>query len=91
LTSRSSIWGKQIGRKKTRPSELIRALLKKGLSLRTVAAALNTSHGSCSLERSLMKKEEAEEKRRLAEEQKSLPDFSTITAPNVPAESAVAI
>lgn len=38
-----------------------------------------------------MKKEEAEEKRRLAEEQKSLPDFSTITAPNVPAESAVAI
>lgn len=84
--------GKQIGRKKTRPSELIRALLKKGLSLRTVAAALGTSHGSVSLERALMKKEEAEEKRRLAEEAQAanlLPDaLSSIELPPADANSA---
>ena len=50
--------GKIIGRKKTRNSELIRSLLKSGMTLRATAKVANCSHGSVSLERSLMKKEE---------------------------------
>ena len=50
--------GKQIGRKKTRNSELIRSLLKAGMTLRATAAAARCSHGSVSLERAEMRKEE---------------------------------
>ena len=50
--------GKIIGRKKTRNSELIRSLLKSGMTLRATTKVANCSHGSVSLERSLMKKEE---------------------------------
>lgn len=51
--------GKIIGRKKTRPSELIRAMLKGGATLRETARFCKTSHGSVSLERKLMRQEEA--------------------------------
>jgi DNA invertase Pin-like site-specific DNA recombinase len=51
--------GKQIGRKKTRNSELIRSLLNSGMTLRATARVANCSHGSVSLERALMKKEKA--------------------------------
>lgn len=54
--------GKHIGRKKTRNSELIRALLKSGMTLRGAAKVANCSHGSISLERSLMRQEEAAQK-----------------------------
>lgn len=51
--------GKHIGRVKTRPSELIRALLKSGITLRETARISKTSHGSVSLEKKIMKQEEA--------------------------------
>lgn len=50
--------GKHIGRVKTRPSELIRALLKSGVTLREAGRIAKTRHGSVSLEKKLMKQEE---------------------------------
>ena len=50
--------GIHIGRVKTRPSDLIRSLLKSGMTLRACAKVANCSHGSVSLEKSIMKKEE---------------------------------
>lgn len=63
--------GKQIGRKKTRPSELIRSLLKSGMTLRAAARVARCSHGSVSLERAEMRREE-EEARRAAKDPKVL-------------------
>jgi len=51
--------GKLIGRKKLRDSELIRKLLKAGMSYRKISAIAKVSHGSVSAERAAMKKEEA--------------------------------
>lgn len=70
--------GKHIGRIKTRPSELIRALLKSGVTLREAARVAKTSHGSVSLEKRLMLLEEKQA--REAEETKKkelelLPDL----------------
>ena len=50
--------GKHIGRVKTRPSEMIRTLLKNGMSHRPISKALRISHGSVSLEKLVMKREE---------------------------------
>ena len=50
--------GIHIGRKKTRPSELIRALLKSGMSHRAAAKVARCSHGSISLEKKLLKQED---------------------------------
>lgn len=66
--------GKLIGRKKMRDSDLIRKLLKAGLSYRNVSKIAKCSHGSVSAERAAMKKEETEaiakaEAERLAQEQ----------------------
>ena len=66
--------GKLIGRRKMRDSDLIRKLLKAGLSYRNVSKIAKCSHGSVSAERAAMKKEEAEaiakaEAERLAQEQ----------------------
>ena len=55
--------GKQIGRKKTRNSELIRSLLNSGMTLRAAARVANCSHGSVSLERAIMKREAIEAKK----------------------------
>jgi len=52
--------GIHIGRKKTRPSELIRQLLKKGLPYRTIASITGSSSGSINAERKEMLKEEAD-------------------------------
>lgn len=52
--------GKHIGRVKTRPSQLIRALRSSGLSLREIARIAKTSHGSVSLELKEWKKEAKE-------------------------------
>lgn len=56
---RAKMLGRPIGRKKTRDSELIRSLLKSGMTLRAAARVAKTSHGSVSLERKLMRQEEA--------------------------------
>ena len=52
--------GKIIGRKKMRDSDLIRKLLKSGLSYRAVSSIANCSHGSVSAEVACMKKETAQ-------------------------------
>lgn len=49
--------GKHIGRKKTRPSELIRALLKKNMKYREISSICNCSHGSINAERKEMLKD----------------------------------
>ena len=52
--------GKQIGRKKTRPSQVIRALLKQKMTFREIAKIAGCSHGCISAEKKEMLKEEAE-------------------------------
>ena len=69
--------GIHIGRIKTRPSELIRALLKSGMSHRAAAKVARCSHGSISLEKKLMKQEaqaqrETDKVKEQAESQKNL-------------------
>ncbi|MGE3263399.1 MAG: recombinase family protein [Bacteriovoracia bacterium] len=59
--------GKLIGRKKLRDSDLIRKLLKAGMSYRNISTVAKCSHGSVSAERATMKREEAEAKRKAAE------------------------
>jgi DNA invertase Pin-like site-specific DNA recombinase len=63
--------GKIIGRKKLRDSDLIRKLLKSGLSYRAVSTIAKCSHGSVSAERAAMKKEESEIKKKLADQQEA--------------------
>jgi DNA invertase Pin-like site-specific DNA recombinase len=53
--------GKLIGRKKQRDSDLIRKLLKAGMTFRQIALIAKCSHGSVWAEKSLMIKEEAEQ------------------------------
>jgi hypothetical protein len=60
--------GKLIGRKKMRDSELIRKLLKAGMSYRQISIVAKCSHGSVSAERASMKREEMDLKRKLAEQ-----------------------
>lgn len=61
--------GRLIGRKKLRDSDLIRKLLKAGMSYRNIGIVAKCSHGSVSAERKAMKKEEAELKRKLLEKE----------------------
>lgn len=49
--------GKHIGRKKTRPSELIRALLREKMKYREIKKITGASHGSINAERKEMLKE----------------------------------
>jgi DNA invertase Pin-like site-specific DNA recombinase len=60
--------GRLIGRKKMRDSDLIRKLLKAGMSYRAISSVAKVSHGSVSAERAAMKREEAELKKKLAEQ-----------------------
>ena len=83
--------GKQIGRKKTRNSELIRSLLNSGMTLRATAKVANCSHGSVSLERAIMKKEKLEaqkivkepEAKKVLQSQPENPTKSTDLTPSV--------
>jgi DNA invertase Pin-like site-specific DNA recombinase len=75
--------GKKIGRTKTRPSDLIRALLKSGMSHRNIAKTLNISHGSVSLEKKVFLAEEKQAK--LKAEQSA--ENSNPPAPQVSAAS----
>ncbi|MCE3009689.1 MAG: recombinase family protein [Proteobacteria bacterium] len=52
--------GRLIGRKKQRDSDLIRKLLKAGMTFRQIAQIAKCSHGSVWAEKSLMLKEEAD-------------------------------
>ncbi len=57
--------GKLIGRKKLRDSDLIRKLLKAGMTYRKIAVIAKCSHGSVHAEVVAMKKEEADLKAKL--------------------------
>jgi len=63
--------GKLIGRKKMRDSDLIRKLLKAGMSYRNISSVARCSHGSVSAERAAMKKEEEELKKKLAAQEEA--------------------
>ncbi len=60
--------GRLIGRKKMRDSDLIRKLLKAGMSYRNISVVAKCSHGSVSAERAAMRREEEELKRKVAEQ-----------------------
>lgn len=60
--------GKLIGRKKMRDSDLIRKLLKAGMSYRNISVVAKCSHGSVSAERAALRREEEELKKKLAEQ-----------------------
>lgn len=84
--------GKLIGRKKIRDSDLIRKLLKAGMSYRQISIVAKCSHGSVSAERAAMKKEEAVLKERLAaqmEEVRRLQE-SAVVFPEMPKLSVTA-
>lgn len=84
--------GKLIGRKKMRDSDLIRKLLKAGMSYRNISIVAKCSHGSVSAERAAMRREEEELKKKLAEQaeaEKQLQE-NGIFFPEIPkAEAAV--
>ncbi|MES2801726.1 MAG: recombinase family protein [Bdellovibrionota bacterium] len=61
--------GKLIGRKKMRDSDLIRKLLKAGMTYRAISSVAKTSHGSVHQEKLAMKREEAIANKKLLEEQ----------------------
>lgn len=60
--------GKLIGRKKQRDSDLIRKLLKAGMTFRQIAVIARCSHGSVWAEKSAMMKDEAAAKAVATEE-----------------------
>jgi DNA invertase Pin-like site-specific DNA recombinase len=73
--------GRLIGRKKMRDSDLIRKLLKAGMSYRNISIVAKCSHGSVSAERAAMKREEADLKAKLAEQaeiEKKLQEASVV-------------
>lgn len=79
--------GKLIGRKKMRDSDLIRKLLKAGMSYRNISIVAKCSHGSVSAERAALRREEEEAKRKLAEQaeaEKKLQE-ATIVFPEIKA------
>ncbi len=72
--------GKLIGRKKMRDSDLIRKLLKSGVSYRQISFIAKCSHGSVSAERASMKREEAELKAKLAAQAEAEKELEKLTA-----------
>lgn len=78
--------GKLIGRKKMRDSDLIRKLLKAGMSYRNISAVAKCSHGSVSAERTAMKREEAELKAKLAAQAEAEKELQALGAnfPEIP-------
>jgi DNA invertase Pin-like site-specific DNA recombinase len=61
--------GRIVGRKKMRDSDLIRKLLKSGLTYRAISSIAKTSHGSVHQEKLAMKREEAEAQKKFLEAQ----------------------
>lgn len=78
--------GKLIGRKKLRDSDLIRKLLKSGLTYRAISTIAKCSHGSVHAEVVAVKKEEALKKQQEAEAQKLKEEMekSNIIFPELP-------
>jgi DNA invertase Pin-like site-specific DNA recombinase len=78
--------GKLIGRKKLRDSDLIRKLLKAGMSYRNISSVAKCSHGSVSAERAAMRREEEALKKKLAEQAATEKELqaATVVFPDAP-------
>jgi DNA invertase Pin-like site-specific DNA recombinase len=78
--------GKLIGRKKMRDSDLIRKLLKSGVSYRQISLIAKCSHGSVSAERAALKREEAALKQKIADQEKAAQELEEIASrfPEIP-------
>lgn len=76
--------GKLIGGKKMRDLDLIRKLLKAGMSYRNISIVAKYSHGSVSAERAALRREEEEAKKLVeqAEAEKKLQE-ATIVFPEI--------
>ena len=72
--------GRLIGRKKVRDSDLIRKLLKSGVSYRQISFIAKCSHGSVSAERAAMRKEEAELKAKIAAQEAAEKELQALGA-----------
>jgi DNA invertase Pin-like site-specific DNA recombinase len=72
--------GKLIGRKKMRDSDLIRKLLKSGVSYRQISLIAGCSHGSVSAERAAIRREETALKEKLAEQARAEKELQEISA-----------
>ena len=71
--------GRLIGRKKLRDSDLIRKLLKAGMTYRNISVVAKCSHGSVSAERAAMKREEEDLKRKLEEQARAAEQLQEAT------------
>ena len=71
--------GKHIGRKKTRPSDTIRLMLKSGMSYRTIARCCSVSHGSIYAEKKQMLEEEKQKKEQAEKLKEEQPTLSLVT------------
>jgi DNA invertase Pin-like site-specific DNA recombinase len=76
--------GKHIGRVKKRDSDLIRKLLKAGMSYRAIATIAKASHGSVHAEKVAMRKEEEALKKKLEAESAANPESPTPEPPTEP-------
>lgn len=73
-----------------RDSDLIRKLLKSGISYRQVSVIAKCSHGSVSAEKKSMKREEAEIKKKLEAQAEAEKELQALTKvfPEMPAAEA---
>ncbi|MBY0314564.1 MAG: recombinase family protein [Bdellovibrionales bacterium] len=76
--------GRLIGRKKMRDSDLIRKLLKSGVSYRQIGVIAKVSHGSVSAEKAAMKREEAELKKKLEAQAEAERELQTLVGASFP-------
>jgi len=82
--------GKLIGRKKLRDSDLIRKLLKAGMSYRNISVVAKCSHGSVSAERAALRREEEALKKKLAaqaEAEKQMSETGSVFPEILPMEN----
>jgi len=77
-----------LGRRKTRPSDLIRALLKSGMTFRAAAKVAGCSQGAISSEKRAMKREEKEKQEaQIIKEQEGFAEFRSLEPPVSPKEA----
>lgn len=80
--------GKLIGRKKMRDSDLIRKLLKSGLTYRAISVIAKCSHGSVHQEKLSVKKEELAKQALLEKEKAEAEKVAQGSTPNIFPEAA---
>lgn len=79
--------GIHIGRKRTRPSELIRALLKKKLPYRMISSLASCSHGAVYSELVALRREQAEAKLKQEQEEMEKQKALSMWPADVPVQS----